>query len=146
MVHQRTKMVLFLSARMCWPIVLTVNLHKGSPPLPPTVRKARLRQWRKHILRARGGGGCRGNVLLCPKSDEGKKCLVLFVLLVYFMPTPFYGSHRDMDHVPYVPVCHHFGNGSDNIDRAKSGSSYSNCSSSNTYLVPYLWIKFDTII
>ncbi len=66
---------------------MTVNLHKGPPT--PTERRAKLCQWRKHVLRAEGGGfraQCWGNVLLWAKSDEQKMPGPL--LLVYFMVTP----------------------------------------------------------
>ncbi len=65
----------------------------------PTERKAKLRQWRKYILRV--GGGVfhvqyRGNVLLCPKSDESKKCLVLFYLF-----TLWFWGRRDLTPPPH---------------------------------------------
>ncbi len=80
---------------------ITVNLHKGPPPL--TERKE-LHQWRKYILRAGGGGvrfqaQCRENVLFCPKSDESKKCLVLFYLFTLCV-YPFHHSPPCLTSIP----------------------------------------------
>jgi len=85
----------FLAPKDCLKILrstvypMTVNLH--TVKAPPTERKEKftplwLCQWRKYIEERRGGfhSQCRGNVLLWPKSDESKKCLVLFYLFTFW--------------------------------------------------------------
>jgi hypothetical protein len=59
----------------------SVNLHKG-PPSPLQKEKQNSVSDVSIFVAQRGGyvAQCRGNVLLCPNSDERKKCLVLFYL------------------------------------------------------------------